>query len=87
MDGIRPGVCMLWKPAGGGISAEVTVVALDLEKDKVLVHVRRKSTGACAPHWVDMAMLSEAPASACPCACPSPARPADQRGPESHDAA
>ena len=45
MDGIRPGVCMLWKPAGGGVSALVTVITLDLDSDKVLVHVKRASSG------------------------------------------
>ena len=69
MDGIRPGACMLWKPAGGGVSALVTVMALDLDRDKVQVHVTRASTGACAAHWVDMGALSEAPKEAKPCAC------------------
>lgn len=69
MDGIRPGVCMIWKPAGGGISALVTVMALDLDRDKVQVHVVRASNGQCAPHWVDMSALSEAPKEAQPCAC------------------
>lgn len=69
MDGIRPGVCMIWKPAGGGISALVTVVAVDLDHDKAQVHVKRASTGACAPHWVDMGALAEAGADARPCSC------------------
>jgi len=69
MDGIQPGVCMLWKPVGGGVSALVTVMALDLERDKAQVHVRRASTGLCATHWVDMAALSDAPKEAKPCAC------------------
>jgi hypothetical protein len=69
MDGIRPGACMLWKPAGGGVSALVTVMALDLERDKVQVHVTRSSTGTCASHWVDLTSLSEAPKDAKPCAC------------------
>jgi hypothetical protein len=60
---------MLWKPAGGGVSALVTVIALDLDNDRVQVHVRRASTGTCSPHWVDMAALSEAPGDARPCAC------------------
>ncbi len=69
MDGIRPGACMTWKPTGGGLSALVTVVALDLDRDRVQVHVRKASTGTCAAHWVDMAALSEAGADAHPCAC------------------
>ncbi len=69
MDGIRPGSCMLWKPAGGGVSALVTVIALDLDRDKAQVHVTRASTGRCASHWVDMSALSEAPREARPCAC------------------
>lgn len=77
MDGIRPGECMLWKPAGGGLSALVTVMALDLDRDKVQVHVTRTSTGQCASHWVDMGALSEAPREAQPCGCtrkdPAPA--------------
>ena len=58
MDGIQPGACMLWKPAGGGVSALVTVMALDLDRDRAQVHVTRASTGACAAHWVDMGALS-----------------------------
>jgi len=73
MDGIRPGACMLWKPAGGGVSALVTVMALDLEHDKVQVHVVRMASGGCAAHWVDMSALSEAPKDAKPCACASKA--------------
>ena len=69
MDGIRPGVCMLWKPAGGGVSALVTVITLDLDRDKVLVHVKRASTGACAPHWVDMGALAEAGPDTRGCSC------------------
>jgi N-formylglutamate amidohydrolase len=62
---------MLWKPAGGGVSALVTVICLDLDRDKAQVHVARVSTGLCAAHWVDMAALSEAPKEAKPCACAS----------------
>ena len=69
MDGIRPGACMLWKPATSGVSALVTVIALDLEKDRVQVHVMRTSTQTCAAHWVDMSQLSLAPTGACPCSC------------------
>ena len=69
MDGIRLGACMLWKPAGGGVSALVTVISLDLDRDKAQVHVARASTGLCAAHWVDMAALSEGPKEAKPCAC------------------
>jgi len=69
MDGIQPGACMLWKPAGGGVSALVTVMALDLDRDKAQVHVTRASSGTCAAHWVDMAALSEAPKEAKPCTC------------------
>ena len=69
MDGIQPGACMLWKPAGGGVSALVTVMALDLDRDRAQVHVTRASTGACAAHWVDMGALSEGPKEAKPCAC------------------
>ncbi len=69
MEGIRPGACMIWKPAGGGISALVTVIALDLDRDKVQVHVTRASTGRCAAHWVDMSALSEGPKDAKPCSC------------------
>jgi len=71
MDGIRPGACMLWKPAMGGVSALVTVMALDLDRDKVQVHVKKASTGGCAVHWVDLNSLSEAPRDAQPCACAS----------------
>jgi hypothetical protein len=60
---------MLWKPSGGGISALVTVISLDLERDKVQVHVTRASNGTCAAHWVDMAALSEGPRDAKPCGC------------------
>jgi len=69
MDGIQPGACMIWKPAGGGVKAIVTVMALDLDRDKAQVHVIRASTGTCAAHWVDMAALSEGPKDATPCAC------------------
>lgn len=69
MDEIRPGACMLWKPAGGGVSALVTVISLDLEHDRAQVHVARVSTGRCAAHWVDMGSLSEGPKDAKPCAC------------------
>lgn len=69
MEGIRPGVCMLWKPATSGISALVTVISLDLEKDQAQVHVTRSSTRTCAAHWVDMNQLSAAPVDACACAC------------------
>ena len=69
MDGIQTGACMLWKPAGGGVSALVTVMHLDLDRDKAQVHVKRASTGLCATHWVDMAALSVAPKEALPCAC------------------
>jgi hypothetical protein len=69
MNEIRLGACMTWKPAGGGCSATVTVMALDMEKDRVQVHVKRVSTGGCATHWVDMATLSEGPKDAKPCAC------------------
>jgi hypothetical protein len=69
MDGIRPGACMLWKPAGGGVSALVTIMALDLEKDRALIHVRRATTGECREHWVDMAALSPAAPDARPCGC------------------
>ena len=84
MDGIRLGACMTWKPAGGGATALVTVMVLDLERDRAQVHVTRASTGTCAAHWVDMAALSEAPkdAKACPCAT-SPAA----GGADDHDAA
>lgn len=71
MDGIQPGACMIWKPAGGGVAAAVTVMALDLDRDKVQVHVIRKSSGLCAAHWVDMSALSEGPKDAQPCACAS----------------
>jgi hypothetical protein len=69
MDEIRVGACMQWKPAGGGVSALVTVMALDLERDKVQVHIVKASTGECAAHWVDLAALSPAPRDAKPCAC------------------
>jgi hypothetical protein len=69
MDEIRPGACMLWKPATSGVSALVTVISLDLEKDRTLVHVARASSQTCAAHWVDMNQLSEAPRDARPCAC------------------
>lgn len=69
MEGIRPGACMLWKPAGGGVSALVTIIALDLERDRAQVHVRSISTGACREHWVDMAALSEAGPEARGCGC------------------
>ena len=69
MDGIRPGVCMIWKPAGGGLTALVTIVAVDLDRDKAQVHVKRAISGTCASHWVDMAALSEAGAEAKPCSC------------------
>ena len=80
MDGIQPGACMLWKPAGGGVSALVTVMALDLDRDKAQVHVTRASSGLCAAHWVDMAALSEAPKEAKPCAC------ANKHGQDEHAA-
>jgi hypothetical protein len=60
---------MLWNPVGGGVSALVTVMALDLDRDKAQVHVRRASTGLCASHWVDTSALSPAPKEAKPCAC------------------
>jgi hypothetical protein len=60
---------MIWKPAGGGVAATVTVIALDLDRDKAQVHVVRRSTGLCAAHWVDMAALSEGPKDAQGCAC------------------
>jgi len=69
MDGIRPGACMIWKPAGGGIAALVTVIALDLDRDKVQVHTKRASTGTCASHWVDMGALTEAAGDLKPCSC------------------
>jgi len=69
MNEIRPGACMLWKPAGGGVSALVTVIALDLDRDRAQVHVARASTGLCAAHWVDLNALSAAPQEAKPCAC------------------
>ena len=69
MDGIRLGVCMLWKPATSGVPALVTVISLDLDKDRVQVHVTRSSTQTCAAHWVDLNQLSEAPREARPCAC------------------
>lgn len=69
MDGIQLGSCMLWKPAGGGLKAIVTVMALDLERDRAQVHVQRASTGLCKAHWVDMAALSEGPKDAKPCGC------------------
>ena len=69
MDGIRPGVCMIWKPAGGGLTAAVTIVAVDLDRDKAQVHVKRASTGTCASHWVDMNALAEASGDMLPCAC------------------
>lgn len=69
MDGIQPGACMIWKPAAGGLKAVVTVIAVDLDHDRVQVHVKRASTGLCAAHWVDMAALAEATAEAKPCAC------------------
>ena len=80
MDGIQPGACMLWKPAGGGVSALVTVMALDLDRDKAQVHVTRASSGLCAAHWVDMNALSEAPKEAKPCAC------ANKHGQDDHAA-
>ena len=69
MDGIRLGACMLWKPATSGVSALVTVISLDLEKDRAQVHVTRASTQLCAAHWVDMNQLSIAPPGACACGC------------------
>ena len=69
MDGIRPGACMLWKPTTHGASALVTVIAMDLEKDRAQVHVTRASTQTCAAHWVDLSQLSEAPQGSCACAC------------------
>ena len=69
MDGIRLGACMFWKPATSGVSAQVTVIDLDLARDRALVHVRRASTQTCAAHWVDADQLSEAPRDAHPCDC------------------
>ena len=69
MVGVKPGACMLWKPATSGISALVTVISLDLENNQAQVHVTRASTKTCASHWVDMNLLSEAPQGACPCPC------------------
>ena len=69
MDGIRPGACMLWKPATSGIAALVTVIALDSDRDRAQVHVTRASTQTCAAHWVDRHQLSAAPLDARPCAC------------------
>ena len=69
MDGIQTGACMLWKPAGGGVSALVTVMHLDLDRDKAQVHVTRRSTGLCAAHWVDMGALNEAVGEVKPCSC------------------
>lgn len=80
MDGIRSGVCKTWKPATRGLSAIVTVISVDLVRDKALVHVVRASTGTCAPHWVDMESLSDAPQAAQPCSCMS-------ESPRDHDAA
>ena len=77
MDEILTGACMLWKPAGGGVSALVTVIALDLERNKAQVHVARASTGACAAHWVDLSALSKAPGDARPCACAAVRQPAE----------
>jgi hypothetical protein len=82
MDGIRPGGCMVWKPAAGGASATVTVVAVDLEGGRALVHVTKASTGTCAPHWVSLSALSGAVQGARPCACVSAVPPA-----HGHDAA
>ena len=81
MDEILTGACMLWKPAGGGLSALVTVVALDLERNKAQVHIVRASTGACAAHWVDLSALSKAPAEARPCACAAERPPAQTEHP------
>lgn len=78
MDGIRPGECMLWKPATSGVSAVVTVIALDLDHARALVHVLRTSTQTCAAHWVDMEHLSEAPKGAVPCPCVRNAFPEDE---------
>lgn len=78
MDGIRPGACMLWKPATSGVSALVTVISMDLEKDRALVHVARTSTQTCAAHWVEMHQLSEAPREARPCSCVASANPEGQ---------
>jgi hypothetical protein len=69
MDGIRPGACMLWRPATSGVSALVTVISLQLENNRAEVHVTRTSTHTCAVHWVDMSQLSEAPRTASPCNC------------------
>lgn len=69
MDVIKPGACMLWKPATSGISALVTVISLDFENNRAQVHVTRASTKTCAAHWVDMNLLSEAPKGSAPCAC------------------
>jgi hypothetical protein len=77
---------MLWKPAGGGLSARVTVIALDLDRDKAQVHVVRSTTGTCASHWVDMSALSEAPKDAEPCGC-ARKDPAKDPGTGDHHAA
>ncbi len=78
MDGIRLGACMLWKPATSGVSALVTVISLDLDKNRAQVHVTRASSQTCAAHWVDMNQLCEAPKGACPCACVARANPEGQ---------
>jgi hypothetical protein len=75
MDGVRPGICMLWSPATRGLSATVTVISVDLDRDKALVHVFKRSTGTCAPHWVDLERLSEAPKGTHPCLCASALAP------------
>ena len=69
MDEIRLGVCMHWKPSGGGCEATVTVMALDLDRDRVQIHIKRATTGLCAAHWVPMSALSAGPKDAQPCAC------------------
>ena len=84
MDGVQPGACMIWRPSAGGIKATVTVMAVDLDHDRVQVHVKKASTGLCASHWVDLAALSEAPADAQPCACHD--KPRDEPGKDDHAA-
>ena len=69
MDAMAVGACRTWKPASGGVSAVVTVQALDLEKGRALVHVPRRCSGGCSAHWVDLDRLFEAPEGAGPCAC------------------
>jgi hypothetical protein len=78
MDEIRPGTCMLWKPATNGVPALVTVISLDLDNDRAQIHVTRASTQTCAPHWVDMNLLSKAPVGASACACVAKLNPKEQ---------